>query len=83
MAEQYELDLKDYPIVDVEHSHEAAERAVDLGRNGTVEALMKGSLHTDELIRAVLHKEKGIRSNVASVTSSPSTYRPTPALAGD
>jgi len=62
VADEYEIDLKDYPIIDVEHSHEAAEKAVELGRNGKVQALMKGSLHTDELMKAVLHKERGIRS---------------------
>ncbi len=61
-AEEFGLDLKDYPIFDVEHSHEAAEKAVELGRSGKADALMKGSLHTDELMRAVLHKERGIRS---------------------
>ncbi|MBL1142998.1 MAG: bifunctional enoyl-CoA hydratase/phosphate acetyltransferase [Proteobacteria bacterium] len=62
VAEECKLDLKDYPIINVEHSHEAAEKAVMLAREGKVETLMKGSLHTDELMRAVLHKEKGIRS---------------------
>jgi phosphotransacetylase/acyl dehydratase len=61
-AEEFNMDLKDYPIFDVEHSHEAAEKAVELARAGKVGALMKGSLHTDELMRAVLHKEHGIRS---------------------
>ncbi len=61
-AEEFNLDLRDYEIFDVEHSHEAAEKAVELGRAGKVDALMKGSLHTDELMRAVLHKERGIRS---------------------
>ncbi len=62
VAEEYELDLNDVSIIDVEHSHEAAEKAVELARAGKIEALMKGSLHTDELMRAVLHKDKGIRS---------------------
>lgn len=62
IAEQHELDLNDITVIDVEHSHEAAEKSIELARAGKVEALMKGSLHTDELMRAVLHKVKGIRS---------------------
>lgn len=62
IAEEFGLDIKDIPMIDVEHSHEAAEKAVELARAGKVEALMKGSLHTDELMRAVVHKDKGIRS---------------------
>lgn len=45
-------------IVDVEHSHEAAERACELVANGQAQALMKGSLHTDELLHAVLANPK-------------------------
>jgi phosphate acetyltransferase len=41
------VDLSPYQIVGVEHSHAAAEKAVELARTGSVEALMKGSLHTD------------------------------------
>ena len=62
IAEEFEITIDDYTIIDVEHSHEAAERGVQLGRSGDVEALMKGSLHTHELMRAVLHKDNGIRS---------------------
>ena len=62
MADEFEIDLKDYPIINVEHSHEAAEKAVELGRTSQVEALMKGSLHSDELMRAVVHKDRGLRS---------------------
>jgi phosphate acetyltransferase len=62
LAEEFNLDLNDISIIDVEHSHEAAEKSVELARAGKVEALMKGSLHTDELMKAVLHKDKGIRS---------------------
>ena len=62
IAEQHELDISQYPLIDVEHSHEAAEKAVEMGRACEVSALMKGSLDTNELLRAVLHKERGIRS---------------------
>ncbi|MCS3902720.1 acyl dehydratase [Methylohalomonas lacus] len=62
LADELELDISDYPLVDVEHSHSAAEKAVHMGRASEVDALMKGSLDTNELLRAVIHKERGIRS---------------------
>jgi phosphate acetyltransferase len=49
-------------MINVEHSHQAAEVAVALARDGTVEALMKGSLHTDELMSAVVSKTHGLRT---------------------
>ena len=49
-------------IVDAPHSHAAAEKAVDLVRAGEAEALMKGSLHTDELMGAVVRREGGLRT---------------------
>lgn len=61
-AEAEDLDLSQYEIIHTEHSHAAAEKAVDLVREGTVDALMKGKLHTDELMNAVLHKDKGLRT---------------------
>ncbi|MBB3212185.1 phosphotransacetylase/acyl dehydratase [Herbaspirillum sp. Sphag1AN] len=48
------IDIGGVPIEDVAHSHAAAARAVELAANGTVELLMKGSLHTDELMAAVV-----------------------------
>jgi phosphate acetyltransferase/phosphate butyryltransferase len=56
------VDLADVAIEDVAHSHAAAARAVELAAAGTVEALMKGSLDTDELIRAVLKAVPGLHT---------------------
>ncbi|MEK7714022.1 MAG: bifunctional enoyl-CoA hydratase/phosphate acetyltransferase, partial [candidate division NC10 bacterium] len=56
------VDLAPYALVATRHSHEAAERAVAMVRAGEVEALMKGSLHTDELMHEVVAKETGIRT---------------------
>jgi phosphotransacetylase/acyl dehydratase len=56
------VDLEPYRLVPTRHSHEAAERAVALARAGEVEALMKGSLHTDELMHEVVAKETGLRT---------------------
>jgi len=54
LAEQQGVDLAGVAILDVEHSHAAAAEAVALARAGKVEALMKGSLHTDELMGEVV-----------------------------
>lgn len=61
-AEEDGLELKNIRIENVEHSHAAAERAVALTRNGDTRALMKGSLHSDELLAAVLDRECGLRT---------------------
>ncbi|AMP40239.1 phosphate acetyltransferase [Ralstonia solanacearum] len=56
------LELGDLPAVDVPHSHAAAEVAVQLVHEGKAEALMKGSLHTDELMGAVVARGTGLRT---------------------
>jgi phosphate acetyltransferase len=56
------VDLGPYRLVAVAHSHEAAAKAVELARAGEVEALMKGSLHTDELLGAVVPSAAGLRT---------------------
>jgi phosphate acetyltransferase/phosphate butyryltransferase len=57
-----QLDLSPYEIVAVEHSEAAAAEAVAMARAGKVEALMKGALHTDELMHAVVDGERGLRT---------------------
>jgi phosphate acetyltransferase len=57
------VDLGSYRVVAVRHSHAAAARAVELARAGEVEALMKGSLHTDELLGAVVPSAAGLRTS--------------------
>jgi len=56
------IDLAGLAIIESEHSHDSADRAVALVREGRVEALMKGSLHTDELMAAATAREGGIRT---------------------
>jgi phosphate acetyltransferase len=56
------LDISSFEIVDAEHSHDSAAKAVELVTGGRVEALMKGSLHTDELMGAVVSRQGGIRT---------------------
>jgi phosphate acetyltransferase len=57
-----EIDISPYNIVAVPHSHAAAAKAVELARAGKVQALMKGSLHTDELLAAVMPAATGLRT---------------------
>jgi phosphate acetyltransferase len=56
------LDISALPLVDAAHSHDAAAKAVALVREDRAEALMKGSLHTDEVMGAVVARETGIRT---------------------
>jgi phosphate acetyltransferase len=62
VARAEKVDLGPYRLVPVAHSHEAAAKAVELARAGEVEALMKGSLHTDELLGAVMPSAAGLRT---------------------
>jgi phosphate acetyltransferase len=57
------IDLSNCRIVSTPHSHGSAEKAVAMARAGEVEALMKGSLHTDELMGAVVASATGLRGN--------------------
>jgi phosphate acetyltransferase len=56
------LDISAYPLVDAPYSEASAAAAVQLVREGKAEALMKGSLHTDELMGAVVRRETGLRT---------------------
>ncbi len=62
LADELEIDISAYELVDTRHSHASASEAVALCRSGKCEALMKGSLHTDELMSAVVKKETGLRT---------------------
>ena len=61
-ARKASLDIDAYTVVDAPHSHAAAALAVDLVLQGRAEALMKGSLHTDELMGAVVRRDGGLRT---------------------
>ena len=63
VAEEFSIDIGGLQIVNTEHSHASAEVAVGLCRDGIAEALMKGSLHTDELMSAVVARDKGLRTD--------------------
>ncbi len=62
LAATLQLDLTPIQIVDVPDSRSAAARAVELARTAQVQMLMKGSLHTDELMSAVVSREGGMRT---------------------
>jgi phosphate acetyltransferase len=63
VAEECGLDVSGYAIVDTAHSHESAARAVALCRSGEAETLMKGSLHTDEMMHEVMQRDTGLRTS--------------------
>jgi phosphate acetyltransferase len=56
------IDIAPYEIVHADHSHQSAEKAVALVREGRAEIIMKGSLHTDELLSAVVARDTGLRT---------------------
>jgi phosphate acetyltransferase len=62
VAREHGLDISPYEIVEAAYSQAAAATAVQLVREGRAEALMKGSLHTDELMGAVVRRESGLRT---------------------
>jgi phosphate acetyltransferase len=63
VAEAESIDLSGYRMVSTPHSHASAEKAVAMARTGEVESLMKGSMHTDELMAAVVPTATGLRTN--------------------
>ncbi len=61
-AEEGKFDISSLTLIDTPHSHASAARAVELVREGKAQALMKGSLHTDELMGAVVAADTGLRT---------------------
>lgn len=61
-AAEFGIDISAFAIESVEHSHAAAQRGVELVREGRAAMLMKGSLHSDELLSAVVSSNKGLRT---------------------
>jgi phosphate acetyltransferase len=62
VAQEHKLQISGFQVIDAPHSDAAAERAVELIHEGKGELLMKGSLHTDELMRAVTNSKTGLRT---------------------
>lgn len=80
VAAACDIDISGVELIDVPHSHAAAEKAVSMAREGKVEMLMKGSLHTDELMSAVVDGKTGLRTDRrishAFIMDVPSMERP-------
>ena len=62
IAKEAKLDLGNIQIVNATHSHESAVKAVELVRTGKAELIMKGSLHSDELLSAIVSRDGGMRT---------------------
>lgn len=62
VADECGVDIGRYRIVNSDHSHHSAELSVALVLAGEAQTLMKGSLHTDELLHEVIRKDKGLRT---------------------
>lgn len=62
-AAEQGVDLSPYTLISTEHSQEAAMKAVAMARAGEVDALMKGSLHTEELMHEVVDPRIGLGTN--------------------
>lgn len=56
------IDISPYTLINTKHSHAAAEKAVELAHQGKIEAIMKGKIHTDELMEPIVDKAKGLRT---------------------
>lgn len=63
VAKEHNIDLSKAEIIHTENAHESAAKAVELCRKGECEVLMKGSLHTDEMMKAVVSREFGLRTS--------------------
>ncbi|MCW8842748.1 MAG: bifunctional enoyl-CoA hydratase/phosphate acetyltransferase [Rhodobacteraceae bacterium] len=61
-AEEAKIDIQGFEIVDSLHSHDSARKSVCLVHEAKAKALMKGALHTDELMGEIVHKERGLRT---------------------
>ena len=73
-------DISAWDLIDAEHSHAAAEKGVELAAGGKVDALMKGALHTDELLHPVVAANSGLKTECrishAYVLDVPSYHKP-------
>jgi phosphate acetyltransferase len=61
-AKEGAFDISGFELIPTEHSHAAAQKAAQLAREGEVDAIMKGHLHTDELMHAMLERKNNLRT---------------------
>ena len=80
IAEEHDIDISAFSLVDTPHSHASAAEAVRLVREGECQVLMKGSLHTDELMAEVIKSDTGLRTerrvSHAYVMDVPTYHKP-------
>lgn len=55
-AAEAKIDISKWELIDVEHSHAAAAKGADMAANGEVDSMLKGGLHSDEILRAIITK---------------------------
>ena len=84
-AKLADISLSPFELIQTEHSHAAAIAAVAMAREGKVEALMKGTLHTVELMHAVVDNEAGLRTarRISHVFAIDAPFYPRPLLITD
>jgi len=74
------IESKRFSVINTEHSHEAAAKAVSLAVSGETDAIMKGSLHTDELLEAIISSASGLRTerriSHAYIMNVPTYHKP-------
>jgi len=79
-AKEAKVDLSKWELIDTEHSNAAAAKAAELAAAGKVDAIMKGSLHTEELLSAIVPSAVGLRTahriSHAFVMSVPAYHKP-------
>lgn len=63
LAAKIGVDISPYPILDADTESKAAEVSVSMCRSGSAQAMMKGSLHTDELMKAAMQRDTGLRTS--------------------
>ncbi len=63
LARKIHVDISSFPIVDATTEEQAAQLSVAMCRNGQAQAMMKGSLHTDELMRVAMARDTGLRTS--------------------
>ncbi len=63
LAQKLNVDISMYQLIDAEHSEKAVRKAIECVKEAKVDALMKGNLHTDELMKEVIKKESGLRTS--------------------
>jgi phosphate acetyltransferase len=61
-AQEMGVDISEYQIIDAEHSNAAVEKAIELVKSGQVQAIMKGKIHTQELMQPIVDKVNGLRT---------------------